>query len=120
MHAPDGTMLVSDGELTAVDLVAFPQHAGGLSNTATILIELGEVDGGMLAHYAASRPRAVARRLGWLLEWFAADAADQRALRAAALPRHGEATLLAGGGRRSAPAESAWGILVNTQVESDV
>lgn len=119
-NTPTGTMLVSDRELTVIDLVAFPQHAGGLSNTATILIELGDLDGGMLAHYAALRPRAVARRLGWLLERFTPDAADLLPLRAVALPRHGEATLLSGGGRRAGPVDHAWNVRVNAQVEPDV
>lgn len=119
-NTPSGTMLVSDRELTAVDLVAFPQQAGGLANVATILIELGPLDGGMLAHYAAMRRRAIARRLGWLLDGFAHDAADLRALQAVALPRHGDATLLSAGARRVGSVDRAWGVRVNAQIEPDV
>ena len=38
---------------SAVDLAGHPRHSGGLSNVATILIELGELDGATLGHVAA-------------------------------------------------------------------
>ena len=44
-----------------------PRASGGISNVATILAEIGELDGSALATGGAPR-RALARRTGWLVE----------------------------------------------------
>jgi predicted transcriptional regulator of viral defense system len=68
-RTPRGTMRVSTPEATAVDLVGFPQHAGGLDNVATILKELRDtLDPGRLVVAAAHVPIAWAQRLGHLLD----------------------------------------------------
>jgi predicted transcriptional regulator of viral defense system len=69
-HKTDtGSMMVSSPELTALDLVRYSRAAGGLDAVATILVDLGEtLDGARLAALAAHFERAVAQRLGYLLE----------------------------------------------------
>ena len=104
--------------LTAVDLVARPNLAGGLSNVATILAELPDLAGGRLAALCARRSRSDARRLGWLLE-LVRDDLDLGELHALADPDHGQATLLATKGSRQGARDGRWGVLVNTTVEAD-
>ena len=64
-----GTILVSTPEATAIDLVGYEKHAGGLDHVATILAELAEkIDPEKLAAVAQTAPVAWAQRLGYLLE----------------------------------------------------
>lgn len=109
---------VASPDLTAVDLATRPKLAGGLSNTATILAELPELDGGRLADMVSRRSRADARRLGWLLD-LVRDDLDLDALRGVAQPDEGQPTLLVAKGSREGQVDSGWGVLVNTIVEPD-
>lgn len=69
-HKTDtGSMKVSSVELTAFDLVRYAHAAGGIDSVATVLADLGEkVDGGKLAALAPRFERAIAQRLGYLLD----------------------------------------------------
>lgn len=119
-NTPTGTMRVAGRELTAIDLVEYAPAAGGLDHVATVLAELEGLDGAALAALAARRDRAVARRLGWLLERFGDDGVDLEPLRAVAQPGAGAATGLrprpAGRGAR----DPSWGVRVNVDVEPDL
>jgi len=114
-----GHVVVATRETTAVDLAWRPKAGGGLSNVATVLKELGDLDGDRLARLAQLRGRAVARRLGWLLSRFRVDV-DVHWLRTIAEPGAGEATLLSPRGPRRGSVDREWGILVNAPVEPDV
>jgi predicted transcriptional regulator of viral defense system len=68
-NTPRGTIQVSTPEATAVDLIGYQHHIGGLDNVATILSELAEkIDPEKLAAAAATAPLPWAQRLGYLLE----------------------------------------------------
>ena len=55
VNTPTGQMRVSSPEATAIDLVRYPEHAGFLSNVATILRELVErIDGRELLRVATA------------------------------------------------------------------
>lgn len=113
------TMLnVSTPNLTAVDLATNPTHVGGLSNVATILAELPDLDGHGIATLAKHRTRADARRLGWLLSLVRNDV-NLRALITLADPHHGQPTLLASNKPRTGHLDTDWNVLVNTNVEPD-
>ena len=114
------TMLnVSTPDLTAVDLASNPAHVGGLSNVATILAELPDLDGPRIAALAKHRTRADARRLGWLLSLVRHDV-NLRALRNVADPNHGQPTRLASNKLRTGHVDTEWNVLVNTSVEPDL
>jgi len=113
------TMLnVASANLTAVDLVTRPNLAGGLSNAATILAELPDLDGSRLAELAARRSRSDARRLGWLVD-LVRDDLDLEPLHVLARPEDGQPTLLSVRGERVGDRDERWGVLVNTTVEPD-
>ena len=114
-----GYYRVSSREGTAVDLAWRPRHGAGLSNVATILKELGDLDGDQLARLAQLRDRATARRLGWLLNNFRDDI-DLHSLRTVAEPEAGEPSLLQPRGTRRGSVDREWGVVVNTTVEPDV
>ena len=70
VKTPTGEMRVSSPEATALDLVRYPEHCGGLSNVATVLRELAErLDGTELVRVAEVEDEAAyAQRLGYLLD----------------------------------------------------
>lgn len=65
-----GDYPVSSPEWTAIDLIRFQKHLGGLDAVATVLAELGEsLDGGRLLEAARRESvNAVLQRLGWMLD----------------------------------------------------
>ena len=68
-NTPRGTVLVSTPEATAVDLVGYYNHVGGLDQVATILGELADnLDPDKLVAAAQTAPIPWAQRLGYLLE----------------------------------------------------
>lgn len=64
-----GTMKISTVELTALDLLRYPQGSGGIDSIATVLSDLGpKIDGGKLAILSQKTERPVVQRLGYLLD----------------------------------------------------
>lgn len=123
-----GQIRLSTPEATALDLAARPNEAGGLSNVATVVGELaqdGKLHAAEMASAAALYPRAVARRLGWLLDRIA-EHVDTSELAAALAETVLEGAtrrpvdLLDPSGRRRGTADLRWGVVVNTDVEPDL
>ena len=70
-----GTMKISSAALTALDLLRYPQAAGGIDNVATVLSDLGgSIDPEQLAAFSPLVERPVVQRLGHLLERLGHDA----------------------------------------------
>lgn len=113
-----GAMLVSSREATVIDLVREPRASGGISNVATILAEIGELDGSLLATLAARHSRTLARRTGWMVEHFG-SCEDLSPLRLAARLDLGAPSLLSVSGPRRGRADRAWGIRENISVEPE-
>src|SRR5450759_4715876 len=102
-------MRVSTPELTVIDMVALPGESGGYGNVASVLGELGALDGSSLAALARRRGRGLARRVGWLVERFG-HYDDLTPLRQAVAPGEGEPTLLRAGAGRRGHTDRTWGI----------
>ena len=115
---PTGYATVSTKETTVVDLIGHYRAAGGYGNVATILGELGELDGAELARVASRRGRAAVRRTGWFVERFGA-VDELEALRQAARIDVGEPAQLDPAGPRRGEADPAWRIRLNVLVEPD-
>jgi predicted transcriptional regulator of viral defense system len=116
---PSGYVVVATKETTVVDIVGKPRASGGLSNVATILREIGDLKGSDLARVASRRGRAIARRVGWLVERFG-HIDDAEALRQAARLDLGEPVLLDPSKGRRGKSDPTWQIRQNTVVESDL
>lgn len=119
MTVPTGYAVVSAKETTVIDLIAYARAAGGYGNVATIVREIGELDGSELARVASRRGRAVTRRTGWFVERFG-KADDLEALRQAARLDLGEPSLLDPAGPKRGQTDKTWSVRVNTDVEPDV
>jgi predicted transcriptional regulator of viral defense system len=114
-----GSIPVSSREATVVDLVREPRASGGISNVATILAEIGELDGSALATLAVRHGRALARRTGWMVEHYG-SCQDLGPLRLAARLDLGEPALLSPSGPRRGHADPMWGVRLNISVEPDL
>src|SRR5208282_827657 len=69
VNTPRGMALVSSPEATALDLVGYAGHAGGLGQVATVLSELAErLNAEKLSTASRTAPVPWAQRLGYLLE----------------------------------------------------
>lgn len=120
-NTPRGTILVSTPEATALDLIGYNGHAGGLDQVATILGELAElIDGAKLAAAAETAPVPWAQRLGYLLEQV--DAGDRAALLKAFVARRARqiSPLQPGAAANDAPRDKGWKLAVNAAVEPDL
>ncbi len=120
-NTPRGVLRVASAEATALELVGYPEHAGGLDNVATVLSELAEsFDTATLAAEARRVPCTWAQRLGYLLALVdASGPAD--VLEPIVASRGPFPVALA----PSAPAtgcrsDSRWKVVVNVSVEPDL
>jgi predicted transcriptional regulator of viral defense system len=118
---PRGTLLVSTPEATALDLVGYAQHAGGLHQVATVLVELAErIDPEKLAAVARTGPVPWAQRLGYLLEHLG-FAAKTVALKEYVREHAKQSTkLLPNGADKRSHRNKGWKLYVNAKVESEV
>jgi predicted transcriptional regulator of viral defense system len=114
-----GSIPVSSREATVVDLLREPRASGGVSNVATILAEVGELEGSALATLAARHGRALARRTGWMVDRYG-SCHDLGPLRLAARLDLGEPALLSPSGPRRGHADRTWGVRMNIAVEPDL
>ena len=118
-NTPRGEIRVSTPEATAIDLIGYPDHAGGLEHVATVLAELAErIDPEKLPAAAATAPLPWAQRLGFLLEQL--GAVD----RAAPLKRYVHERVrdhvpLVSGGVRDGDRDAGWKVVLNATIEAD-
>ena len=64
-----GKMKISSPALTALDLLRYPQAAGGIDNVVTVLADLAEkISPAQLAVLSDAAERSVVQRLGHLLD----------------------------------------------------
>jgi predicted transcriptional regulator of viral defense system len=114
-----GRIRLATRETTLVDLVVHPDDAGGLSNVATVAVEIGKIDVQLLARLAAVRSRSLARRLGWLLDRYRPDL-DPDPLRGIAHAGNGYPTRLVRALPARGPIDRRWNLQVNSDVEPDL
>lgn len=115
-----GTILVSSPEATAVDLVGYPDRAGGLDQVATVLSELAErIHPERLVTAAETAPVSWAQRLGYLLE--ETGAADRTsALKAYVRERaNHEIRLVPNASDSGAARAPDWRLLANAVIEAE-
>jgi predicted transcriptional regulator of viral defense system len=119
-NTPRGTILVSSPEATAVDLVGYEHHAGGLDQVATVLAELAEkIDPQRLLAAVQTAPVPWAQRLGYLLELVGAGERTGP-LKAYVGEKARDATpLLPAAPHEDAKRSPDWKLYVNAAVEAE-
>jgi predicted transcriptional regulator of viral defense system len=120
-NTPRGTIVVSTPEATAIDLVRYPEHIGGLDQAATVLSELAEkIDAQKLVAAAKTAPLPFAQRLGYLLEKF--GGADRIGPLRSYVKEHAAQTaiLVPQAPRADAVRDEDWKLAVNVEVEAEL
>jgi predicted transcriptional regulator of viral defense system len=134
-HLPTKDFIVSSGylkvatpELTAIDLLKFPKHAGGINNIATVLSELVEsIDVGNLIQLAESiGEQHQLQRLGYIVEKI--DMMDEHlkstfiSILTEYVANHSKSytPLIAAISKAGHPRCKKWKIIENTDFESDL
>jgi len=119
-NTPRGPLAVASPEATALELVGYVDHGGGLDNVATVVAELAPgLDAARLVAECRRCPVSWAQRLGFLL-----DRADARELAEALVPFVAEqattwSPLVRSVSRRGAKRDVRWRLLVNAEVDPD-
>jgi len=120
MQTETGTMLVSTPESTAFDLVRFSAACGGLSNVATVLLELAErLEPEALSSVAQLRKTPEIQRLGYLLDRTGQPSLADPLLRVLGSKRYRPVALASDAPRGGADAVSPWRVIPNLAVEID-
>lgn len=114
-----GRVRIGTRESTLVDLIVHPEESGGISNIATVVTQIGDLDVSQLARLASLRSRSVARRLGWLLAHYRKDLALEP-LREVALADGQHPTRLVRAMPRRGLIDSEWNLQINASAESDL
>ncbi len=122
IKTPTGAMRVSTPEATALDLLRYVEHAGFLSNVATVLRDLTpKCDPGKLVDVvAADAALPHAQRLGYLLDLVESHELSEPVARWVAERRPAWVPLQTGRSARRARREPRWRLLINARVEPDV
>lgn len=128
MMVPTGYLTVSTPETTAMDLLNYPQQAGGLNHIATVLTELVEtIDGeNLLKLMKQSHTTAWIQRLGYLLEIIDPEDKTHKNEIIALLQRYIEekkpltVALNPNISMTGSPRNPIWNVVINSEVESDI
>jgi predicted transcriptional regulator of viral defense system len=114
-------VLISSIEATALDLVGYPDHVGGLDQAVTVIAELVErIDGPRLAAVAKTAPVSWSQRLGHLLDLLG-EKKRAEPLAAFVRKRGGDVIMLAPSvTKKRARRDPRWRLDVNVDVEAEV
>ncbi|MBM4352783.1 MAG: hypothetical protein FJ109_03155 [Deltaproteobacteria bacterium] len=120
VNTPRGVLRYATPEVTALELVGYPKHAGGLSNVATVVGELGEeLDAGKLLEVARLSPISWSQRLGYLLELVGREDLAKPLQPFVEEQARSYAPLRRAGANAPAQRSARWKLIVNAEVEPD-
>lgn len=123
-----GYLKVASPELTAIDLLNYPSHAGGLNHIATVFSELAEaIDPGKLIELAEKiNTRYQLQRIGYILEKIDVMDEDKKAEIIEALEAFLKGKMkyyipiASEIEKMGYPRSKRWKIIENTEIESDL
>ncbi len=119
-NTPRGVLRVASAAATALELVGYPEHAGGLDNVATVLAELAEsLDTESLVAEANRAPCAWVQRLGYLLSLVEAPEAAAALEPVVAARGPFPVALAPSVPAAGSPSDPRWKVTVNVRVEPD-
>jgi len=119
-QTPRGFIQVSTPEVTAFDLVGYPEHSAGLDNVATILIQLAEhLDSNKIVTAARLSPTAWAQRLGYLLNLIGEISKAEKLAEYVRQKNPAPTPLFRTKTFKGATKDPHWQIMINGEVEVD-
>ena len=116
-----GTVSYARPEVTALELLGYPNHSGGLNNAVTVVLDLADsLNPGKLVEAAALSPLSWSQRLGYILETFGESKLPDKLF---SYVRKAVSTFVPL--RRASPQKgsrrcSKWKLIVNSEVEPEV
>jgi len=116
-----GSARVSTPEVTTLDVATDPDLAGGIDNSATVIIELSENDAfdvATLASLTTRFPAASGRRVGYVLEHFT-DHDDLTPLHDAVADRSSSPSRLDPTRSAAGPADTRWNLYLNRELQPE-
>ena len=119
-NTPRGRLRLSSPEATALELVGYAEHCGGLDNVVSVLAELVDaLDRDKLVEAARLGPIAWAQRLGYLLDF--AGRSDIAEALAPYVKEHAvvPAPLIRKRSSTGAPRIARWKLVANATLEAD-
>ena len=120
VNTPRGVVRCSTPEVTALELVGYPKHAGGLSNVATVLSELSvEMDAAKLLEAARLCPMSWSQRLGYVLELVGQDDLARCLAPFVQEQARSYTPLRRAAGTVGAKRDPGWKLVINAEVEPD-
>lgn len=122
VNTPTGAMTVAAPSVVYLDLLRWVRLSGGISNAATVVSEMVELDLIAVAELAAEAtgyPAAVAARAGWLLSRVGGHREAEMGGLAKLASRRSKPALLAPGGRAVGEVDRRWNLRINVNVEVD-
>ncbi len=121
VNTPRGTLRYSTPEVTALELVGYPGHAGGLSNIATVLSELAEqLDPNKLLDAAQLSPVGWSQRLGYLLELLGQEELAKSISPFVQENARSYIPLRRAASTARAKRSPSWKVIINAEVEPDI
>ncbi len=120
-NTPHGYIKYATPELTALELVGYPQYVGGLNNVVTVLDELHqEMDPTSVAEVACLCPIGWSQRLGYLLELVDAPKTLTGMLESLVSKKaHSYIPLRRSEDVAGASRDSKWKVIINVEIEAD-
>lgn len=116
-----GELRVSTPESTAIDLVGYPEHVGGLDQVATILSELADkLDPDSLADAAKTAPLPWVQRLGYILDSLDAGQATEGIRGYVQQKVRDYKQLLPSGKILDGPRVRRWKLIANVELDPDI
>ncbi len=118
LNNPRGTIMVSNLEATAVDLVGYMMRCGGLDRVAGALSELADgIDPDRLVEASKSASILWAQRLGYLLEYVGAGHKASLLKKFVCQHARNSTRLLPSADARDVPRSKSWRLFVNANIE---
>ena len=119
-NTPRGVVHYATPEVTALELVGYPNHAAGLSNVATVLRDLAEeMTTERLVKAAKLSPISWSQRLGYLLERVGESDLARALRRFVAVRARSFTPLRRAADRFGAERNTAWKLILNVEIEPD-
>jgi len=121
-NTPYGVVIVAAPETTAMDIVTYPHHCGGIDNVATILAELAEKikSKQLLALTGIVNELTWAQRLGYLFELIGKNKLAQSLEKHLGANRPQPCALQVGVSTKGMPYNEKWSVFVNVDVEIEI
>jgi predicted transcriptional regulator of viral defense system len=120
-NTPAGIIKISTPASTALDLIGYVNHCGGINNVATVLSELeGKINIGQLLAVARLSPLAWVQRLGYMLDVIGKGDKAKGLAGYIEKKQPVRIPLVPAISHKSAKLDARWRVFINAKVEADI